>query len=107
MRAPDPPSGCPLAWLLDQYRLAAQQPQAPTPPATRPDTDTPATAQRVDIDPERLAFSTAEAAKTLGIGRATIYELIRSGELSSVKIGSRRLIRRQALEDLLDRLEGS
>jgi excisionase family DNA binding protein len=37
----------------------------------------------------------------LNVGRSTAYDLIRSGRLRSVKIGRRRLIPRDALEDLL------
>ncbi len=32
------------------------------------------------------------AAKLLGIGRTSVYELLEEGKLSSVRIGSRRLI---------------
>jgi excisionase family DNA binding protein len=42
-----------------------------------------------------------EAARLLGVGRSTVYDLIRSGRLRSVKIGRRRLIPRDALDRLL------
>jgi hypothetical protein len=35
-----------------------------------------------------------------------LYELFATGELSSVKIGARRLVRHEALVDYLDGLEG-
>lgn len=54
---------------------------------------------------ERLAFSPAEAAAVLGCSRAGIYNHIKDGTLPSVKLGRRRLIRREALVGLLDSLE--
>ena len=41
---------------------------------------------------EPIAVSPAEAARLAGIGRTTIYAAITSGELSSLKLGKRRLI---------------
>jgi excisionase family DNA binding protein len=41
----------------------------------------------------------------LCVGRSTIYDLFRAGQLRSVKIGRRRLIQREALEELLSSLE--
>ena len=54
---------------------------------------------------ERLAYSPAEAAEVLGISRARLYLLLEDGTIPSVKLGRRRLIRREALVGLLDRLE--
>ena len=42
-----------------------------------------------------------EAARLLGIGRSTTYELVRIGVLRSVKIGRRRLIPRGAINDAI------
>jgi len=41
---------------------------------------------------EPITVSPAEAARLAGIGRTTIYAAISSGELSSLKLGKRRLI---------------
>lgn len=41
----------------------------------------------------RIAFSVAETAEATGLGRTTVYQLIRDGRLRSVKIGNRRLVR--------------
>ena len=41
----------------------------------------------------------------LGIGRTKLYELIDSGELRSVKIGSRRFVTDAALDDFITRLD--
>lgn len=38
-------------------------------------------------DPGRLLLKVEEAADRLGIGRSTVYELVASGELRSVKVG--------------------
>jgi excisionase family DNA binding protein len=41
---------------------------------------------------EKLGYSVEEAAETMGIGRTTVYELLGSGELDSIKVGRRRVI---------------
>jgi excisionase family DNA binding protein len=51
--------------------------------------------------PERLTYSVAEAAKLLGMSTAVAYERTRTGELPSIRIGSRILIPRRRLEKLL------
>ncbi len=55
----------------------------------------------------KLAYSVEEAADLIGISRRTIYELIRTGDLGSVKIGTRRLIRKTDLTQFLDDLEAA
>ena len=50
---------------------------------------------------ERLALSIPEAAKVSGLSRATLYRLIQEKRLETVKIGSRRLVRPQAIDALL------
>lgn len=54
----------------------------------------------------RLAVSPGEAASMIGVGRTKFYELISSNEITSIKIGSRRLIRVEVLEDWLKAQEG-
>ena len=44
-----------------------------------------------------------EAARQLGCGKAKVYELIRTGELPSVKIGRRRVVRWADVDALLER----
>jgi excisionase family DNA binding protein len=48
-----------------------------------------------------LAVSPAEAGRLAGIGRTTIYHAISSGDLTSLKIGARRLVAVDALRDWL------
>jgi excisionase family DNA binding protein len=50
---------------------------------------------------ERLAFSPDEAAELLGISRELVHDLLRTGQLGSVKAGRRRLIARHHLEAFL------
>ena len=57
------------------------------------------------IPPEqRDAVGVETTANLLGISRRTIYELISTGELQSIKVCGRRLIPRCAREQLIDRL---
>ena len=48
-----------------------------------------------------LAVSPNEAARLCSIGRTTLYAALSSGDLKSVKIGTRRLITIDALRDWL------
>lgn len=48
-----------------------------------------------------LAVSPNEAARLCSIGRTTLYAALSSGDLKSVKIGTRRLIMLDALRDWL------
>jgi len=54
-----------------------------------------------EVPTDRLAYSPSETAKLIGIGRTTLYELIGNGSLETVKLGSRRLITRAAIDRLL------
>jgi excisionase family DNA binding protein len=49
-----------------------------------------------------LSVSVDEAARVLGLGRSTMFALLESGEVRSVKVGARRLVPWRALEELLD-----
>ena len=56
---------------------------------------------------DKLLFSPTEAAAHLSLGRSKIYELMRLGELRSVKIGGSRRIPRAALAEFVSRLEAA
>ena len=56
-------------------------------------------------DADRLLITTDDAAARLGIHRSTLYDLIRSRKLKTVKIGARRLVRVSALEEAIQLLE--
>ena len=45
----------------------------------------------------KLAYSIAEACGLLGVGRTTLYSLIKSGDIETFKIGRRRVITDEAL----------
>ena len=46
-------------------------------------------------------LSVIETARELGISRSVVYELLASGALRSAKIGRRRLIPREAVEEFI------
>jgi excisionase family DNA binding protein len=56
-------------------------------------------ANRRDIP--RYAYSPEETAKATGLSRATIFRLIKNGQLASVKVGDRRVITPSATEALV------
>lgn len=45
-----------------------------------------------------LVLTTADAARSLGIGKTKLFELIGSGALPAIRLGGRTLIRREDLE---------
>ncbi len=53
---------------------------------------------------QRLTYSVEEVAEVLGIGMTTAKELIRVGDLPSIKIGRRRLIAHVDLEVFVNEL---
>jgi excisionase family DNA binding protein len=52
---------------------------------------------------ERLAYSPNEVAELLGISTELVHDLLRTGQLGSVKAGRRRLIGKHHLEAFLAR----
>ncbi len=50
---------------------------------------------------EPLAYRVPDAAVLLGVGQSTVYELIRAGELSSIKFRRVRLVTRAAIDAYL------
>ena len=50
---------------------------------------------------ERLAYSVDEAARLTGLSRDLLYDEMRRGHLSYLKVGRRRLITRQHLQQFL------
>lgn len=52
----------------------------------------------------KLLYRVEEVAKLLDVGRTAVFDLIRSGELASVKIGGARRIPRQAVENYINQL---
>jgi len=50
---------------------------------------------------ERETLSVEEAGRVLGIGRALSYELARRGDIPAIRLGSRLVVPRAALDELL------
>ncbi len=50
---------------------------------------------------EKLLLTTQEAADRLGVGRTTIYDLIRTKKLQTLKIGARRLVPIESLHEVV------
>lgn len=51
---------------------------------------------------ERLAYSINETARTLSLGRTSIYAMIADGRLESFKLGTRTLIKAESIRRLVD-----
>lgn len=56
-------------------------------------------------EPAQAMLTVAEACAQLRISKWTLYRLIQSGQLASVKIGSRRLIPMRAITKFIEQLE--
>jgi excisionase family DNA binding protein len=54
------------------------------------------------IDESKEWFTTDELVRWLGLGRTKTYEMLRSGEIPSYKIGRVRRIRRRDIETWLN-----
>ena len=57
-----------------------------------------------DMDSQQLLVTMEEGAQMLGCGRTAIYELVRRGEIESIKLGRSRRIPMNALEAFVQRL---
>ena len=68
-----------------------------------PGDDIAAAAGQAGQDPHsgRLAYSVDEAARLTGLSRDLLYDEMRRGNLAYVKVGRRRLITRQHLQQFL------
>ena len=51
--------------------------------------------------PSRRAYSVVEAGRLCGLSRSSVYKLIESGKLKTIKILGRRLVPVEALDELL------
>lgn len=49
---------------------------------------------------EVLAISINDTAKALGIGRSSVYALLKSGKLDAIKIGRRTLLTTESIKQL-------
>ena len=93
--------------MSTRHPRRARNPEPPGPdrpmPAATPSPATPGTGQP-EPDPAagRLAYSVDEAARLTGLSRDLLYDQMRRGNLASVKVGRRRLITRQHLQQFLE-----
>ena len=78
-------------------------PPRPAPGPAPPEHDTAAAASQAGKDPAagRLAYSVEEAARLTGLSRDLLYDQMRRGNLTYIKVGRRRLITRQHLNQFL------
>jgi len=58
------------------------------------------------MDNEKLTLTVSETARLLGISRGLAYEMVRTGEIPSVRFGKRVLVPRRSLEKLLEQGQG-
>jgi excisionase family DNA binding protein len=73
-----------------------------------PDSAEVVTETRYDAAPMiRYTRTIAEVSKLLGISQSLAYQLVRTGEIPSVKIGGRRMVTVAALEEILQMEKGS
>lgn len=56
---------------------------------------------------ERLLYSLEDAAKKLSVGKRKVEDLVAADEIETVKIGRRRLVPSEALDDYVERLRRS
>ena len=62
---------------------------------------------RIQPDVPALLYRVDEAAVALRLSRSVLYELIRTGQLRTVKAGRRRLVPVAALSEYVDSLDGA
>ena len=53
------------------------------------------------LNDEKLALSVREVSSLLGLGRTSVYDAVRTGELPSIRIGTRILIPKAGIDALL------
>lgn len=65
---------------------------------------TPELQEQIDRLNSRL-WPVEAVMQRLAIGRSMVFDLIRSGELRSVKVGRRRLVSETAINEYIDRID--
>lgn len=51
---------------------------------------------------EKVGYSVEETMQATGLGRSTVYELLGSGELESIKVGRRRIVPADAITQFMN-----
>jgi len=49
---------------------------------------------------DRLLFNVRESARILGVGVSTMWKLVLSGAVPSIRIGGKRMLRREVIEHI-------
>jgi excisionase family DNA binding protein len=80
--------------------LTVPQPRGPWPSGDTGD------AEVLDEQPQRATLTVSEAAIVLGVSRSTAYELARTGDLPSLRLGRRIVVPTDALRSLLAQAGG-
>ena len=95
-----------LRSAIDILEQIASQPYQP-PHAAAASASAPPTTPSRPLDavsgtpPSKIAYTIKDATAAIGLSKSTIYKLMASGELQTIRIGQRRLIRAEALKRLL------
>jgi excisionase family DNA binding protein len=86
-----------------QSRRQSDRSAQPGRPALAETTSAAAGSSQQGTDPaaERLAYSVDEAARLTGLSRDLLYDEMRRGNLTYIKVGRRRLITRHHLHQFL------
>lgn len=58
---------------------------------------------RIDPAPRPITVRIPEACRITGIGRSKLYELIKAGDIPTIKVGSMTLVPVKGLEGFLER----
>jgi excisionase family DNA binding protein len=95
-----------LRAAIDVLEQIASEPFQP-PTKTLPEAPSVTPAPPREIPPEKLVYTTKEAAAALGIGRTTLWKAISDGRLAALKLGSRTLIPADALRQWIASLPQS
>ena len=95
-----------LRAAIDVLEQIASEPFQP-PTKTAPDAPSIPPPPPREIPPEKLVYTTKEAAAALGIGRTTLWKAISDGRLAALKLGSRTLIPADALRQWIASLPQS
>ena len=90
--------------LLEDSPALSSKSSFPEPTATAPLVAMGDATTRTPLVVRRLLVSVEEAAGLLGIGRTTLYELIRQGDVRPIRIGRCVRIPQRELEAYIDRL---
>ena len=81
--------------------MTGTDPAMPPPEAARGGTTDPPVVTATNTGELRLAFSPDETAQLLGVSPELVFDLLRAGQLKSVKAGRRRLISRANIDAFL------